>query len=124
MPVPSPGQLEHRAVSLDRLELAAAEDEPRPAERLVVHGTDDPAARHAEVAAKDEAALEGEEQVLADRLHALEPQPVDRGRDAGEKTAWMRRFRLDDVADERLEPGRRSVKRIPLGHGPTLAATG
>ena len=109
-------ELEHRPVALDRLHLGAAQDEPRLPERLLAHGADDPAARHAQVAADDEAALEREEEVLADRLDAFEAQAVYRGGDPGEKRARMRRLGLDDVADERLEPRGGAVERIALGH--------
>jgi hypothetical protein len=70
------------------------------------------------VASEDEPALEGEEKVLAHRLDRLEPQAVDRLGDAEDTRAAVVRLRVDDVADERLEPRRRTMESVPLGHDP------
>jgi hypothetical protein len=69
------------------------------------------------VAAQDEVPVEREEQVLPDRLDALQLVAVDPLGDAQELRARVRRFGRHDVSDERLEPGRGAVERVSLGHG-------
>jgi len=73
----SAGELQHRSVPEDTLRLLAAEDEPGKAGDSRVRGDDLPAALHAQVAAQDNAILELEEQVLADRAHLIESEAVD-----------------------------------------------
>ena len=72
-------ELEHRPVPENRLRARPAQDEPRhAAPRARPVSLDDlPAALHAQVAAEDETVLEAQEQVLADRLDADEPAPVE-----------------------------------------------
>ena len=67
-----PLDLEHGAVPEHCLLLAAAQDEPRPADARRAARLDAPAAGHAQVAPHDDAALEAQQEVLADRLDALE----------------------------------------------------
>ena len=79
-----------------------------------------PAPAHAQVAAQDQAALEAQEQVLPDRLDRLEPAAVEPlGRERRGR-ARVRRLDRDALADQRLQPARRAVERVSLGH---LAAT-
>ena len=68
------------------------------------------------MAAHDDAAVEAEEEVLADRLDALEHAPVDLPRDAGHLRARMRRLDLEPLADEHLEPLRGAHERVAFGH--------
>ena len=82
-----------------------------------------PAAAHAQVAAEHEPALEAQQQVLADRLDRLEPAPVEALGREHRGRARVRRLDRDALADERLQPARRAVERVSLGHVPaTLAA--
>jgi hypothetical protein len=62
------------------------------------------------------AALEREEQVLADRLDAFEALPVEPLGDPAPRRARVRRLDLDRLAYERLEALRRSMKAVTLGH--------
>jgi hypothetical protein len=68
------------------------------------------------VAAEDQPALEAQQEVLADGLHALQRPPVQARRDAGRRRARMRRLDLDALADERLQALRGAVERVALGH--------
>jgi len=56
------------------------------------------------MAADDEPALEAKEQVLPDGLDRLEHATVDRLGDPGDLPPWVRRRRLESLADERLQP--------------------
>src|SRR5581483_8179498 len=94
-------QLEHGAVPEDALVALAAEHEPRPAAARLAARPQRPAPRHAQVRAHDDAAVEAEQQVLAVRLDGLQDATVDPLGDALGKRAWMRRARLDALADER-----------------------
>ena len=71
-------ELEHRPVPEHRLALRAAQHEPRPARRARARPASAPAARHAQVAAQDDAALEPEQQVLPDGVDRLQAPPVQR----------------------------------------------
>jgi hypothetical protein len=64
--------------------------------------------------ADDEAVVELEQEVLPDGARRQEPPPVDRGRDR--RSAWMRRLSLDALAYEQLEPARRAMEAVALGH--------
>jgi hypothetical protein len=68
------------------------------------------------VAAENDAALEAEEEVLADGVDALEHPAVDRARDAGRLAPRVRALRLYPVSDERADSRRSAVDRISLGH--------
>ena len=68
------------------------------------------------MAAEHETALEGEQQVLADRLDAEQAAAVEPLGHLSRGGTWMRCLDLDAVADERLEPPCRPVERVPLWH--------
>ncbi len=68
------------------------------------------------MAAQDETALEREQQVLPDRLDAEERSPVEPLGHTCRRGARVRRLDLDPLADERLQPPRGAVKRVPLRH--------
>src|SRR6185312_1995582 len=112
----APGQLEHRPVPEHRLALGAGEHEPRLAVPHSATLDDLPAPAHAQVAAQNEAALEVEQQVLADGLDSLEPAPVEPLRRDGCGRTRVRRFDGHTLADERLQAARRAVKSIAFGH--------
>ena len=83
-------QLEHAPAVEERLRAAAAQDEPRAPEHRVTGRAHAPAARHAQVAAHRHAALEAQDQVLADCLDGLEPAPVHLLGDARRAAARVR----------------------------------
>ena len=68
------------------------------------------------MAPDDEAALEAEQEVLAGRLDAFEHAPVDLSGHAGQLGARVRRFDLEPLADEHLEPLRGAHERVAFGH--------
>jgi hypothetical protein len=68
------------------------------------------------VTADDEPALEPEEQVLPDGLDRLQHAAVDARRHPGRLRARIRRFGLEPLADERLQPQSRAVKSVSLRH--------
>ena len=74
------------------------------------------------MAPDDEASLETQQQVLADRLDRLEHASVDPRGDLGRLGARVRRLDLEPLPDERLKPKRRSVKCVPFGHTVQLRA--
>ena len=109
---------------LSRLERAPAEDEPRPPEDAATpRGRTRQRPRHAQVAAQHDAALEAQQQVLADRLDATRAA----GRRARSATPLSAAARgCGDSActrspDERLEPAGRAVQRVALGHAASVA---
>ena len=109
-------ELEHGAVPEHALAtLARSTSHGRPA-RASPRGPQLPAAAHPQVAAQDEPALELEQQVLPDRLDALEPAAVEPGREPQRLGARVRRLDLEPLTDERLQPRRRSVEAVSLGH--------
>jgi len=55
---------------------------------------------HAEMAAQNHAALEGQEKVLPAGLHALEPLPVDLFGNSQHRCSGVRRLSLDHLALE------------------------
>jgi len=69
-----------------------------------------PATVHPQVAPKRDAALESEQQMLPDRLDALEPTPVDGCGDARDEPAGMRRSGRHVQPDERAELRRGAVE--------------
>jgi hypothetical protein len=73
------------------------------------------------VRAQHDAALEPQDQVLADRLDRLEATAVELPRDVLGLRARMRRLDLDALSDENLEATRRAVERVPFRHGASLA---
>ncbi len=54
--------------------------------------------------------------MLPNRLDTLEPAPVDRGGDACDEPAWMRRAGGEPQPDERAKPRRRAMQGVALGH--------
>ena len=68
------------------------------------------------MAPHDEAAVEVEQEVLADRLDTFEHTPVDLPRNAGQLRARVRRLDLEPLADEHLEPLRSAHERVAFGH--------
>ncbi len=75
-------QLEHGPVPEHALRAVAAQHEPRRAPRRLPARPDRPAARHPQVRAHDDAALEPQHEILAERLDRLEQAAVDLLRDA------------------------------------------
>jgi hypothetical protein len=73
------------------------------------------------VAAQHDAALEAQQEVLPDRLHGLEAEPVHALRHTRDRGARMGRLGLDALPDERLETAGGAVERIALGHAPSVA---
>ena len=74
------------------------------------------------MAPQDEAAVEAEQEVLALRLHPLEPPAVEPLGEPFHRGARMRRLDLDALADENLQPTGRAVERIAFRHArkPTI----
>ena len=68
------------------------------------------------MAAKHEAALEVEQEVLADSFHRLEQQSVETLRKLLPGRARMRRLDLDALPGQHLEPVRRPMERVSLRH--------
>jgi len=102
-PADAPGlERQYRPVPEHALELIAAEDEPRQSCARLAARLDLPAAGHAQVAADDDAALEPEQQILADRVHRLEHAAVHAGGDAGRLCARVRGLDLEPLPNERL----------------------
>ena len=83
--------------------------------------TDAPAPAHPQMAPEHDAALEPQEQVLADRLHLLEHTSIDDESHARRLTARMRALGLDALADERLETRGCAMQRVALRHQPSSA---
>ena len=111
------GQLEHRPVPENRFVVRGTEHEPRTSDpRALLARPHLPAPPHPQVATEDEPALEAQEQVLAQRLHRLEPPSVEPLGEAPGRGLRMRRLDLHLLADQHLEPARRSVQSVPLGH--------
>ena len=68
------------------------------------------------MAAQDDVALEGEQQVLADRLDGEQAPAVEPLGDLPDLGAWVRSLDLDPFADERLQAAGGPVKCIAFGH--------
>ena len=98
-------ELEHRPVPLGRLPARRAQDEPRATSPgPLADRSDTPAPVHPEMTAKDDIALEAEQQVLAHRVDRLEHAAVDRLGDVRHEPARVGRRRPDPLADEWAEP--------------------
>ena len=109
-------QLEHGTVPQNSLNARATEHEPRPAGARLPTRANRPPPGHAQVRAQDDPALEAQDEVLTVRSHRFECSSVDPLGDALGPRTRMRRFGGDPLADEHLQPARRQVERIPLGH--------
>jgi hypothetical protein len=68
------------------------------------------------MAAENETALECEQEVLADRLDTEQAAAVEPLGHLGRGRTWMRCLDLDAAPDERLEPARGAMERVPLWH--------
>ena len=77
---------------------------------------DAPASLHAQVAADDEAALEAEQQVLPDRLDALESAAVEARGKLLYGGARMGSLDFDLLPHQYLQAARGTVKSVPFGH--------
>jgi hypothetical protein len=69
------------------------------------------------MAPHDGAVLEREQEVLADRLDALEAVAVDSLRDPEKRRARMRRVGPHNVSLQHAEALRGAMDCVPLGHG-------
>src|SRR4029077_10464416 len=107
---------EDRSIPQDALRCVATKDEPGLPGACLAARADRPAARHAQMRADGDSALEPQDEVLAVRVYRLERATVDLVGDALGLRARMRRLRGDTLADEHLEAARRPVERIALGH--------
>ena len=114
-------QFEDRSVPEQRLVRRAAQHEPRPAAHVLPAPLHPPASLQPQVAAQHDAAVEREEEVLADGLHRLERAPVQALGDVLDGGARIRRDDLDPLADERLQAPGRARKCVSLRHADTLA---
>jgi hypothetical protein len=119
---PTAVQLEDGAVPEDGFALSSAQDEPWPPARRPAPRPHLPATSHAQMAAEDEAALEVEQQVLADRLDSLEPAAVQPFRESLDLGLRVRGLHLDTLADEDLQSTRGAVDRIALGHASSMSS--
>jgi hypothetical protein len=109
-------QLEHGPVPEHRFELSSAEDEPRPPGASRAARLDTPPPAHPEVAAEDEAALEAQEEVLADCLDTFQPSPVELRRELFRRCTRVGRLDLEPLADERPQAPCGPMQRVALGH--------
>jgi len=76
------------------------------------------------VAPHDEPALEAQQQVLADRLDALEGVTVDLLRHTGRLSTRVRRLDLELLPDQHLEPLSGASERVAFGHDSSLNSGG
>lgn len=74
------------------------------------------------MAAEDKAALEVEQQVLADRLDPLEPAAVEPLRESLHLGLRVWGLDLDSLSDEYLQTARGAVDRIALGHASSMSS--
>ena len=109
-------ELEDGAVPEHGLALGATQDEPGTAHELRSSRPHLPPARHAQVAAQDDAVLEAEDEVLPGRLDAKQPTAVEARGELFDRCARMRRLDLDALADECLQPPRGPSQGIAFGH--------
>ncbi len=124
-PEPTDGavvELEHRAVPEHGFSLGAAEDEPGTSEPLRAPGANLPAARHAQVAAKDDPVLEAEQKILPRRLDTEQPAAVEALRELLDGRARMRSLDLHPFADEHLQAPGGAGQGVAFGH--SCQATG
>ena len=84
--------------------------------RLPPAGCTPPPSLHPQVAAQRDAALEAEEEVLADRVDGLEALSVETLGDVLHGRARVRRLDGDLLPDEHLQPAGGTVERVSLGH--------
>src|SRR5262245_51293150 len=68
-----------------------------------------------------DAAIEAQNEVLADRVDCLEAAAVQHGCVDRSLRTRVRRLRLDDLADEDLKPPRGEMERVALWHRATVA---
>jgi hypothetical protein len=69
------------------------------------------------VAPENDPSLEGEQEVLADCLDREQPAPVEPLGQALRGRLRVRCLDRDTLTHEHLEPARRAVERVALGHG-------
>jgi signal transduction histidine kinase/HAMP domain-containing protein len=110
-------ELEHGAVPEHGLVRVAAQHEPGAPDPPRATRLDAPAARHAQVAAQHEPALEVQQEVLPDGLDRLEHAPVQPLRELHSGGPGMGRLDLDPLPREHLEPAGRPMERVSLWHG-------
>lgn len=91
---------EHGAVPLCGLPLPAPQHEPREAAPHGVARLEPPPTTHSQMAAENQAALEAQEEVLADRFDALEHASVEDARDTGGLPARVRALGFDPISHE------------------------
>src|SRR4051812_49139806 len=115
-------ELEHGAVPEHAGVLLAFQHEPRRPEDVLVPGEHAPAALHAQVAAEDEPALEAQQEVLADGLHAFEPLAVEPWRELLHGRPRVRRLDLELLTDEDLQPPSGTMQRVAFGHAGRVCA--
>src|SRR5262249_26773128 len=93
----------------------AAQDEPRPTGPRLAARTHRPASAHAQMRAEDDAAVEAQDEVLADRLDSLEPAAVEDGRVDRGLRARMRGLDLELLTHEHLKPACGAMERVAFG---------
>ena len=76
-----------------------------------------PASAHAKVGTEHDAALEVQNEVLAERLDREQPAPVEPLGDALGLRPRVWGLHLEALADEDLQSVRGSMDRVALGHG-------
>lgn len=76
------------------------------------------------MAAEDEAALEPQQQVLPDRLDALESPPVEPVGDAGCGRPRVRGLDLERLTDQWLEPPRSAMECVAFRHASIVTKRG
>ncbi len=116
----APVELEHGAVEHHADVLVSPQDEPRCARDRVVPPDDQPTTLHAEMAANDDPPGKGQQQVLADRLDALQSSAVEPRRELlhGGPRVW--RLDLELLSHQNLQPPGGAVKRITFGHAASV----
>src|SRR5919197_1237255 len=109
-------ELEHGSAPEHRRLLVAAEDEPRRPEQRTLAREHPPPALHPKVAAEDEAAVEPKQEILPDRLDALEPPAVQQRGELLHRRPRMRCLDLERLPDEHLQTARVAMEGVTLGH--------
>jgi hypothetical protein len=61
-------------------------------------------------------AVEGQEEVLSDRLDSLERSPIDGARDTGRSSSRVRTLGADARADEHPQAASDAMERVALRH--------
>ena len=107
---------EHGAVPLHRLPLLAAQHEPGPADVACAATFHAPASAQPEMATQRDAALEAQQQVLADGDDALQHALVDRGSDSGGPGPRMGGLGFDSLSHEHLQAGSGSMHGVTFRH--------